>query len=138
MGGVRRPLNPAAVLLVPDVPPDRRLVQADGAHAAAPGPQGPVPPRDPPPPRVPPARDYGALALGPPGHVARAALRRDAQAYVHVVGAGAALDRPRAVHPPRRRPQHPADLPSGLAVQGLPPVLGHPHDAADALPARAR
>ena len=90
-------LYEAPVRLPLDVPPDDRLVKADGAHVVAPRPHRPVPARKGPPLMVPLARYDRALTLQPTHHVARAVLGRNPEADACVVGAG-------APPPSRRRP----------------------------------
>ena len=81
-----------------DVPPDDRLVRADGARVVAPRPHRPVPARKGPPLMVPLARHGRAHAPGLPTTSLAAAPGRNPEADARVVGAGAPPP------PSRRRP----------------------------------
>ena len=128
----------APVRLPPDVPPDDRLVRADGARVVAPRPHRPVPARKGPPLMVPLAQYDRALTPRPTHHIARAAPGRNPEADACVVGAGAPLRYLDTARPAGRHPGRLADLPPGLAARHLPATLRYPRHMARAIPARVR
>ena len=136
--GAARLLYRARLLLAPYVLPDRRLVQADGAHVIPPGPQGAVPARDPAQLGVPAEQHDGRAPLELADHAAHGVLGRYPQAYVDVVGARRPLDLLHAVHLPRQGREDLPQLAAQVAARPLPAVLGYPDNVVEAFPARVR
>ena len=136
VGAACRLLYRARLLLAPYVPPDRRLVQADGAHVVPPGPQGAVPARDPAQLGVPAEQHDGRAPLELADHAAHGVLGGDPEAYVDVVDARRPLQLLDPVHLLDQGRQDLPQLAAHLAIQRLPSVFGYPDYVVQAFPTR--
>lgn len=124
------------LLLLPDVLRDRRLVQADGGHVVALGPELPVAELVPHV-RVPVEYHQRALPLQAAHHAGHAVLRRYRQQHMDVAGHQVSLD--------DLYPLAPAELPEDLpkvgphsVVDNFAPTLRREHDVVPAHPLRVR